>query len=414
MARRLNPDAFNPWVYAHIDDYSHPIEVYYGGAGSGKSYGAMQKMLLKALNACRKVLVVRKVGATLRDSVFQLALDQLGETGLLRSCEVSRADMRIGLPNGSLFLFKGLDDREKIKSITGITDMVLEEATELSEDDFTQLRLRLRPPDPDPQIYLMFNPVSKANWVYGYFFAPAGSGRQPPPGTRMIQTTYRDNRFLPPEYAATLEELAQRNPAYYRIYALGEFATLDKLVYPHAEKRLVAAEEVAGLKFWAGLDFGYVNDPSALVWGYYDEEARAIYVTGEYVKTGMLNDGIAAAVKALGLQKEVIVADSAEPKSIEELRRAGISRIRPSQKGPDSVTHGVQWIGQHRLVVDERCPHTAEETENYTWKKDRKTGEYLNEPEDSFNHCLDAMRYGLQSVAGGRHIRTLSKSVLGL
>lgn len=409
MARRLNPAAFNEWVYAHIDDYSHPLEVYCGGAGSGKSYGAMQKLLLKAMNARRKVLVVRKVGATLRDSVFQLALDLLADAGLLRGCGVSRTDMRIALPGGSLLLFKGLDDREKIKSITGITDMALEEATELSADDFTQLRLRLRPPDPHPQIYLMFNPVSKANWVYGTFFAG-----KPPEGTRIVRTTYRDNRFLPPEYAATLEELARRNPAYYRIYTLGEFATLDKLVYPHAEKRLISPEETAGKAFWAGLDFGYVNDPSAIVWGYYDKESRTIWVTGEYVKTGMLNDEIARTVKALGLSKEIITADSAEPKSIEELRRAGLSRIRPSQKGPDSVTHGVQWIGQCRLVVDERCPRTIEETENYTWKKDRKTGEYLNEPEDSFNHCLDALRYGLQSVAGERRIRTLPKDLFGL
>lgn len=409
MARRLNPSAFNAWVYGHIDDYTHPLEVYYGGAGSGKSYGAMQKIILKALNARRKVLVVRKVGATLRDSVFQLALDLLRDAGIWRGCEVSRADMRVALPNGSLFLFKGLDDREKIKSITGITDMALEEATELSEDDFTQLRLRLRPPDPNPQIYMMFNPVSKANWVYGYFFA-----RKPPEGTRIIQTTYKDNQFLPAEYCATLEDLAARNPAYYRIYALGEFATLDKLVYPHAEKRLISAEETAGLKFWVGLDFGYVNDPSAIVWGYYDEGERAIYVTGEYVKTGMLNDEIAATVRSLGLSKEVIIADSAEPKSIEELKRAGLHRIRPSRKGPDSVTHGVQWIGQCRLVVDERCIHTIEETENYTWRKDKKTSEYLNEPEDAFNHCLDAMRYGLQSVIGERHIRTMSKSLLGL
>lgn len=409
MTKQLNPAAFNDWVYDHIDDYSHPLEVYYGGAGSGKSYGGMQKVLLKAMNRRRKVLVVRKVGATLRDSVFQLSLDLLADVGLLRACEVSKADMRIALPNGSLLLFKGLDDREKIKSITGITDMVLEEATELSEDDFTQLRLRLRPPEPDPQIYIMFNPVSKANWVYGYFFA-----HTPPAGTKIVQTTYKDNRFLPAEYAATLEELAARNPAYYRIYALGEFATLDKLVYPHAEKRLISAEETAGKKFWVGLDFGYVNDPSAIVWGYYDDAERAIYVTGEYVKTGMLNDEIAATIRQIGLQKEIVVADSAEQKSIDELRRAGITRIRPSKKGPDSVKHGVQWIGQCRLVVDERCTRTIEETENYTWRKDKKTGEYLNDPEDSFNHCLDAMRYGLQSVAGERRIRTMSKSILGL
>ncbi len=216
------------------------------------------------------------------------------------------------------------------------------------------------------------------------------------------------------EYGATLEELASRNPAYYRIYALGEFATLDKLVYPHAEKRLIAPEETEGLKFWVGLDFGYVNDPSAIVWGYYDDRERVIYVTGEYVKTGMLNDEIAATIRTLGLSKEIIIADSAEPKSIEELKRAGLRRVRPSRKGPDSVTHGVQWIGQSRLIVDERCTHTIEETENYTWRKDKKTGEYLNEPEDTFNHCLDAMRYGLQSVTGERRMQTMSKSLLGL
>ena len=409
MGKQLNPRAFNAWVYDHIDDYSHPLEVYYGGAGSGKSYGALQKIILKAMNSRRKVLVVRKVGATLRDSVFQLAIDLISDAKLLRSCEVSRTDMRIAMPNGSLLLFKGLDDREKIKSITGITDIVIEEATELSEDDFTQLRLRLRPPEPQPQIYLMFNPVSKANWVYGYFFAG-----KPPDGTRIIQTTYRDNRFLPAEYVATLEELASRNPAYYRIYALGEFATLDKLVYPHAEKRLIPAEETAGKKFWVGLDFGYVNDPSAIVWGYYDDSERAVYVTGEYVKTGMLNNELATTVQSLGLAKEIIIADSAEPKSIDELKRAGLHRIRPSKKGPDSVTHGVQWIGQCRLIIDERCVHTIEETENYTWRKDKKTGEYLNEPEDNFNHCLDAMRYGLQSVTGERRMKTVSKSILGL
>lgn len=408
MAKRLNPEAFNGWVYDHIDDYSHRLEVYYGGAGSGKSYGAFQKVILKALNLRRKVLVIRKVGATLRDSVYQLALDQLAECGLLRSSRVNRSDFRIELPNGSLFLFKGLDDREKIKSITGITDIVIEEATELTEEDFTQLSLRLRPPDPDPQIYLMFNPVSKANWVYRYFF------ERPPEGSLILHTNYKDNRFLPPEYCATLEDMQHRNPAYYRIYALGEFATLDRLVYPCVERRIVSADEVQGAKLWVGLDFGYVNDPSALVWGYWSEAAHTIYITGEYVKTGMLNDEIAARIIELGLSKEVITADCAEQKSIAEIKRAGVYRIRPSRKGPDSVVHGIQWINQQRIVIDERCTHTLEETENYTWKKERKTGEYINEPEDAYNHCLDAVRYGLQSVAGMDKLRTINKALLGL
>lgn len=409
MAKRLNPAAFNAWVYEHIDNYSHRLEVYYGGAGSGKSYGACQKVLLKALNRRRKVLVIRKVGATLKHSIFQLFLDLLAASGILPASRVNRSDFQISLPNGSQLIFKGLDDPEKIKSITGITDIVIEEATELTEEDFLQLNLRLRPLEPEPQIYLMFNPVSKANWVYGYFCI------HPPADALIIQTTYKDNRFLTDDYRVELEELQRRNPAYYRIYALGEFATLDKLVYPVWGKRLVTAEEIQGLPLFAGLDFGYANDPSAIIWGRYDRENRRIYVTGEYAKTGMMNDGVATAIRSLGLAKERIIADAAEPKSIAELRQLyGLSRVAPADKGPDSVMSGIQFIIQHELIIDERCTKTVEELENYTWEKDRKSGEYVNKPVDAYNHLLDALRYGLEpfrkpAPSAGRVVNVLNR-----
>lgn len=409
MAKRLNPAAFNAWVYEHIDNYSHRLEVYYGGAGSGKSYGACQKVLLKALNRRRKVLVIRKVGATLKHSIFQLFLDLLAASGILPASRVNRSDFQISLPNGSQLIFKGLDDPEKIKSITGITDIVIEEATELTEEDFLQLNLRLRPLEPEPQIYLMFNPVSKANWVYGYFCI------HPPADALIIQTTYKDNRFLTDDYRVELEELQRRNPAYYRIYALGEFATLDKLVYPVWGKRLVTAEEIQGLPLFAGLDFGYANDPSAIIWGRYDRENRRIYVTGEYAKTGMMNDGVATAIRSLGLAKERIIADAAEPKSIAELRQLyGLSRVAPADKGPDSVMSGIQFIIQHELIIDERCTKTVEELENYTWEKDRRTGEYINKPVDAYNHLLDALRYGLEpfrkpAPSAGRVVNVLNR-----
>ena len=409
MAKRLNPAAFNSWVYEIVDDYSHRLEVYYGGAGSGKSYGACQKVLLKALNRRRKVLVIRKVGATLKHSIFQLFLDLLAASGILPASRVNRSDFQISLPNGSQLIFKGLDDPEKIKSITGITDIVIEEATELTEEDFLQLNLRLRPLEPEPQIYLMFNPVSKANWVYGYFCI------HPPADALIKQTTYKDNRFLTDDYRVELEELQRRNPAYYRIYALGEFATLDKLVYPVWGKRLVTAEEIQGLPLFAGLDFGYANDPSAIVWGRYDRENRRIYVTGEYAKTGMMNDGVAAAIRSLGLAKERVIADAAEPKSIAELRQLyGLSRVAPADKGPDSVMSGIQFIIQHELIIDERCTKTVEELENYTWEKDRRTGEYINKPVDAYNHLLDALRYGLEpfrkpAPSAGRVVNVLNR-----
>lgn len=364
----------------------------------GKSYGVMQKVILKAINEKRKFLIVRKIQRTIKDSIWALTLYLLEDLGIKECCRINRSEYEVELPNGSIFLFKGLDDPEKIKSISAITDIVIEEATELNVDDFTQLNLRLRPKAKCPQIYLMFNPVSKVNWVYKCFFEDTNI--QHDKDIYIKQTTYKDNKFLSDDYAKELEKLKNRNPAYYRIYAMGEFATLDKLIYPVYTKRIISQEEVQGLKKIQGLDFGYTNDPSALIWGFYDEENKRIYITGEYVKTGMLNDEIAEVIKRLGMAKDKTYADSAEPKSIDEIRRLDIN-IEGAIKGADSIIQGIQWIQQHELIVDERCFKTIEELENYTWKKDNKTGEYVNIPVDGYNHTLDALRYSLNKYING-------------
>ncbi len=395
MAKKLNPAIFNDWVYKNINDYSHRIEVYVGGAGSGKSYGATQKVLLKALKYKRNVLVIRKIQRTIKHSIWSLMITHLRNSGYYDQCRINRSDFEIELPNGSIFIFKGLDDEEKIKSIDGITDIVVEEATELTEDEFTQLNLRLRALVDFPQIYLMFNPISKKNWVYEYFFTG-----EIPLNTIVIKTTYKNNKFLSPEYVAELERLQYRNPAYYRIYTLGEFATLDKLVFSTYTTKIISEREISGLKRWIGLDFGYINDPSAIVWGYIDTIKKKIYVTGEYVRKGMKNDEIAETMLDLGLSKDKSYGDSAERKSIDEIKDKGIN-IEPTEKGKGSIIHGIQWIQQYELIVDERCYKVIEELENYTWKKDKKTGEYINEPVDTFNHTIDAIRYGLNKYIKG-------------
>ena len=406
MAKKLNPAIFNQWVYEGLTDYSHRIEVYYGGAGSGKSYGATQKVYLKALKFKRKVLVIRKIQRTIKDSIWSLIITHLHSSGYYEACKINRSDFEIELPNGSIFIFKGLDDPEKIKSIDGITDIVIEEATELTEDDFTQLNLRLRALVDNLQIYLMFNPISKKNWVYDYFFV-----RELPLNIKVVKTTYMDNKFLNEEYRQELERLKDRNPAYYRIYCLGEFATLDKLVFPTYTTKIVSEKDIEGLKRWIGLDFGYINDPSAIVWGFIDTVKKKIYVSGEYVKRGMKNDEIAETMQDLGLHKDKSFGDSAEPKSIDEIKSKGVN-IEPTVKGKDSIIHGIQWIQQYELIVDERCFKVIEELDNYTWKKDKKTGEYINEPVDTFNHTIDAIRYGLNKyIKGTKTPRVVAKPV---
>ncbi len=402
--KQLNPKAFNKWIYDIIDDYNHRIEVYKGGAGSGKSFGACQKMILKTMKYKRRVLVIRKIQRTIKDSIWQLMIELLREVGILNRCQVNKSDFEIELPNGSIFLFKGLDDPEKIKSITGITDVIIEEATELTLDDFTQLNLRLRPKEKYPQIYLMFNPISKKNWVYEYFFV--GDINE---NVLIIETTYKDNKFLSKEYIETLLDLQNRNPAYYKIYTLGQFATLDKLVFPVYTKRLISNEEIKVLPMWTGLDFGYVNDPSAIVNGRIDTANKKIYVCQEYVKKAMLNDEIAETMITLGLHKDKSYGDSAEPKSIAEINNKGVN-IEATEKGKDSVIHGIQWLQQYELIVDERCFKVCEELDNYTWKKDKKTGEYINEPVDTFNHTIDAIRYGLNKyIKGTKTPRVIKK-----
>lgn len=381
-----------PVYWPYVRDYDTRFCVFYGGAGSGKSHFVAQKVILKCLQYKRKLLVVRKVGNTLKDSVWAMFLKLLYQMPqVIKS--INKSEYTIELINGTIILFKGFDDPEKIKSIEGITDIVVEEASELTEDDFDQLNLRLRAKSGMLQIHLMFNPVSKANWVYKRFFE-----KGTPEDTVIIHTTYKDNPHLPQEYINSLLRLERTNQAYYKIYVLGDFATLDKLVFPVKTVRLVSQEEVKDLLFWIGMDFGYTNDPTAITWGYCDTEKLKLYITGEYNKKGMTNDVIATTITDLGFAKERIIADAAEPKSIAELKRLGINRIIGAVKGPDSVKNGIDRLQRYDIIIDERCINTIEEFDNYTWVKDKKTGEYINQPVDTFNHHIDSIRYGTQDV----------------
>lgn len=401
----INPSkVFNRHIYDHLFDYDTFTEVHYGGASSGKSHGVFQKIVIKALKDWkkpRKILVLRKVGATVRDSVFADVQATLSYFGILNMCKVNMSAFRIELPNGAEFIFKGMDNPEKIKSIKGISDVVMEEASEFTLDDYTQLTLRLRDKaHKQKQIYLMFNPVSKANWVYNAFFV------KKPKNTVVYQTTYKDNRFLDALTRENIEELANRNEAYYKIYALGEFATLDKLVFPKYTKALLNKDDLRQITSYFGLDYGFINDPSAFMHVKIDDDRKKLYIVEEYVKKGLTNDKIAESITALGYAKEQIRADSAEKKSNQELRNLGIGRVIDVKKGAGSVMQGIQYLLQYEWIVDERCVKTIEELENYTWKKDKATNEYINEPVDSYNHCLDAIRYAIQDKITKSKIKT--------
>ena len=386
--------------------------VFYGGAGSGKSYAIAQILVYKALKSKRKILVLRKVNRTTKNSTFSLLLDTLDRFKILGLCNVNKTDFSIVLPNGSTFLCMGLDDPEKIKSITGLTDAWLEEATEFTVDDFSQVDLRIRDPKAQwQQIYLSFNPVSRASWCYLHFFADNPDMADFRKEVKIVHTNYMDNPFLPQKYIDALLLMKQTNEVYYKIYALGEFGSLDKLVYNNWQSYDFDVNNIQGTHI-CGLDFGYTHDPTAFVSAILNEQERRLYVVQEWGGPGYLNDQIAEHIKELGYAKSTIIADCAEQKSIEEIKRLGIPRIKPCVKGQGSILQGIQKLQQYEIIVHPSCSSLLEELENYSWKKDKQTNEYINEPIDSWNHYLDALRYAMQCVDVRLQLTTIKKDLL--
>lgn len=414
MDIRIDTKIFNKMYIPYIMDYTHRYEVYKGSAGSGKSYYCTQKVVIKSLKSKRKVLFMRKVGATIKDSVWQLTLDVLEQFKILNKCKINVSNFSIELPNGSVFLYKSIDNPEKIKSITGITDIFVEECTEFSIDDISQLDLRLRAKVSNLQMFFCFNPISKANYTYSLWKFTEENQTQrirEYDDTIIFCSTYKDNRFLPESYINSLEAMKETNYTYYQIYCLGLFCTLDKLVFPNYKveefdyRDILKKEDTIAI---FGLDFGYVNDPSALICVVVDEKNKILYVYDEMYEKGLLNNEIADKIKKMGISKEIIIADCAEKKSIDEMRKCGISRIKPCKKGKGSINHGLQKISQYRIIIHPKCVNAIVEIKNYTWKKDKSTGEYINEAIDSYNHLIgDSFRYAMQSLKAKGKILTV-------
>ena len=412
MKIQVHKNIFNDVYLPYLEDFSTRFIVFYGGAGSGKSFFCAQRLIYKALKSRRKILVLRKVNRTTKASTFQLLLDVLSQFNILNYCKINRTDFTIELPNGSMFLCMGLDDPEKIKSIAGLTDAWLEESTEFTLDDFSQVNLRVRDPNAENQeICLSFNPVSKANWCYLQFFAENPELEEFRKTVRVVHTNYLDNPHLPQDYINALLMMKATNEVYYKIYALGEFGSLDKLVYNNWQKMDFDPTKIKG-QLLCGLDFGYTNDPTAFVSSYLVENERRIYVFKEWGGTGYLNDAIADQIREMGFAKSIIIADSAEQKSIEEIKRKGIQRIKPCVKGQGSILQGIQKLQQYELIIHPSCVNVIEELENYSWKKDKATNEYINEPVDAYNHYLDSLRYSLQCVDARAQLASMNKNLL--
>ena len=352
------------------------------------------------------LLVIRKVYRTLKDSCFtdlKWAINRL-QVNDYWDIKESPLEM-VYIPTGQKILFRGLDDSLKVTSITVETGNLcwawLEEAYEINkEQDFNMLDESIRGKIEGPlykQITLTLNPWNERHWIKKRFFDVKDENV-------MAKTTnYMCNEWLDESDKKLFEDMKKNNPRRYQVAGLGEWGSVEGLVYENWEEKEFDVNEISkrkGVKSAFGLDFGYTNDPSAFFCGLIDVANKEIYVFDEIYKNAMKNRQIAEEIIRKGYGKEKIVADSQEPKSIDELYDLGLKGIRKSRKGKDSINNGVQYIQDYKIIIHPRCVNFITEISNYMWDKD-KFDNPINKPVGDFNHLMDAMRYALESYSKG-------------
>ena len=352
------------------------------------------------------LLVVRKVYRTLKDSCFTDLKWAINRLGVQDYWSVKESPLEIiYIPTGQKILFRGLDDPLKVTSITVETGNLcwawIEEAYEINrEQDFNMLDESIRGKIEEPlykQITLTFNPWNERHWLKKRFFDVEDENI-------MAKTTnYMCNEWLDESDKKLFEDMKKNNPRRYQVAGLGNWGIVEGLVYENWEEKEFDVNEISkrkGVKSAFGLDFGYTNDPSAFFCGLIDVANKEIYVFDEIYKNAMKNRQIAEEIIRKGYGKEKIVADSQEPKSIDELYDLGLKGIRKSRKGRDSINNGVQYIQDYKIIIHPRCVNFITEISNYMWDKD-KFDNPVNKPVDDFNHLMDAMRYALESYSKG-------------
>lgn len=346
-------------------------------------------------------LVIRKTYRTLKDSCYTELKWAANRLGVESWWDFKLSPLEATYkPTGQKIFFRGLDDPLKVTSITVDVGCLcwgwIEEAYEITnEDDFNMLDESIRgvtPPGLYKQWTITLNPWNEHHWIKRRFFdVPASAD------ILAMTTNYLCNEWLDEADLRMFEAMRQNNPRRYAVAGLGNWGIVDGLVYENWEERAFDLDEVRkrpGVVSAFGLDWGYTNDPSTLFCGLYDKAAKQLFVFDEMYERGMSNARIASTIKAMGYGKERITADSAEPKSIDELRSLGL-RVKAAAKGKDSINNGVQWLQDLQIIIHPRCVNFLTEISNYTWDKD-KLGNKINKPIDDFNHLMDAMRYAME------------------
>lgn len=369
-------------------------------------------MLLKEQ---RNLLVVRNTFNTHRHSTWQEFLNVFQDLKLDgRIVKVKEYQMEMIFCNGSKIVYKGCDDEQKLLSLSNFSDVWIEESFEVPRTIIEQLYLRIRRNDIKCHFFFSFNPISKANYMYQFL-----EDKKNDDDCIIHHSTYLDNHFLSESYRNQLEDLQRTNYQKYRVYCLGEFGTLGKTIFEgnwNVDPTLDTNKLYAmGLEERIGIDFGW-NDPTTCITSLVDTKNKKLYIVDELYKSELMLDELARILLNKGMQYKTIYCDSAEPRSIKMLQNAGLRRAIGAKKGKDSIMAGIELLQTYQIIIAGNCKHVAEEFANYTWKKNKSTGEYLDEPLDNgFCHCIDAIRYSMSPYLEGiNKVKTMSKGILGI
>ena len=394
----------NP-CFKEVDRSNKRYIVMCGSAGSGKSVDTAQNYILRLMHdKGRNLVCIRKSDITNRDSTFAEltgAIYRMFGDKAERYWQINMSPLKLTCKaNGNQIIFRGMNDgkqREKLKSITfqrgKLTDVWCEEATELTQADVEIIDDRLRgelPPGQFYQIRMTFNPVNKNHWIKKVFFDI------PDDNVLTHHSTYLMNRFIDDAYKARMERRKLVDPEGYQIYGLGEWGEIGGLILHNWETKEVSQNLNDYDDIAIGQDFGFNHANAILLLGIKDDN---IYIIDEIYLFGKdTSEIIQEATKHAIPKNRQMWCDSAEPDRIKMWQKGGFNRARGVDKGGSSgsVKAQIDWLKQRTIYVHPHCVNTIKEMQQWKWKKDERTGEYLDEPVPFQDDAMAALRYGVE------------------
>ena len=397
--------------YKTFWNFKGRYRVVKGGRASKKSTTNAQWIIYKMMQyPLANTLVIRRVFNTHKDSTWTQLKWATNNLGVSHLWKFSKSPLEATyLPTGQKILFRGLDDPMSITSITVEIGYLcwcwFEEAFQImDEDSFNKVDMSIRgelPPGYFKQITLTFNPWSEKHWLKKRFFDVKDED------ILALTTNYKCNEFLGEDDRRIFAKMKKNNPRRYNIEGLGDWGIAEGLVYENFEELEFDYKEISkqeGVNAYFGLDFGYTNDPTAFICILVNQEQNLLYIFDEHYQKAMSNSDIASMIKYKGYAKGTIIADSSEPKSIDDIKKKGIRRIKAALKGKDSILNGIANIQDYKIYVHPKCENTLIELNNYVW--DNKDGVVLNKPIDDYNHLMDALRYAMESTKMKNRIKS--------